>query len=104
MSTHESHKDKEAYEDTRRTFDDLPLEDKAVFLIEATASTLARGLQQAGHALAEEVDRAFSGERRKKREASTADASGAAEPPTGERRAPRSADSEDDSTTPSDDG
>ncbi|RMH63809.1 MAG: hypothetical protein D6685_07300 [Bacteroidetes bacterium] len=45
----------------REAFEHLGVEDRVLFLVEATASTLARGVEQAGRALAEELDRCFGG-------------------------------------------
>ncbi len=45
----------------REAFERLAVEDRALFLIEATASTLALGVEQAGRALAEELGRWFGG-------------------------------------------
>lgn len=50
---------REQYARARTEFDHLSVEDKALFLIEATAATLARGVEEAGRALADEIDRWF---------------------------------------------
>lgn len=50
----------ERYHETRRQFDELRLEDKAVFLLEATVSTLGRGLEQAGRVLGDALENAFN--------------------------------------------
>lgn len=50
---------KEQYDRVRQEFDQLRTEDKAVFLVEAVASTLARSVEQVGRAIADEFDRAF---------------------------------------------
>jgi hypothetical protein len=47
------------YQRTRAEFDELAIEDKAVFLVEATVSTIARGVEEAGRKLAEELDTLF---------------------------------------------
>ena len=91
MST-DRHTRRAAYDRTRRQFDDLRLEDKAVFLVEATAGTLARGLEEAGHAVADSLDGLFRrpGGRAEKRGPSRRTSSshpGAAEPPTGSQQA-----------------
>lgn len=57
--TDEGRETRESYRQARTAFDALNIEDKAVFLVEAVASTLARGLQSAGQTLADEIDRAF---------------------------------------------
>lgn len=77
--------DREAYERTRRDFDEMRLEDKAIFLVEATASTLARGIEEASRAVADELDDLFRrGTRKKQKERS---GPGAAEPETAQRKA-----------------
>ncbi|HEX7070025.1 MAG TPA: hypothetical protein VF190_04440 [Rhodothermales bacterium] len=55
----------EQFDKARREFDQLRAEDKAIFLLEATVSTIARGVEQFGQVVVDEIDRAF----RKKREA-----------------------------------
>lgn len=65
---------REQFEKTRQEFEQLRTEDKAVFLVEAVVSTLARGVEQFGQAVADELNRAF-----KKREEDSAGAAGAAE-------------------------
>jgi hypothetical protein len=55
----EQAKHSERFYETRRQFDELRLEDKAVFLLEATVSTLGRGLEQAGRALGDALENAF---------------------------------------------
>lgn len=50
---------KEQYKRVRNEFEDLLIEDKALFLLEAMVSTVARGVEQAGKGFAEEVDKAF---------------------------------------------
>jgi hypothetical protein len=47
----------DAYEQARHGFDALRLEERAAFLVEATVSTLAEGLDAAGRALAHELNR-----------------------------------------------
>jgi hypothetical protein len=55
----------------RAAFDALSMEDKTAFLAEATASTVARGLEAAGKAFARELDHLFEvyEESRQKKEA-----------------------------------
>lgn len=76
------------YKEARRHFDDLDVEGQARFLIEATASTLANGVLQAGKVLADGLEDLL----RDARHGSTASRSGpgAAEPETAQRQAPRS--------------
>ncbi len=76
------------YEQTRRRFDELGVEQQAQFLIEASASALAKGIEQAGKALADGLEDAA---RRPHRSscASQPAGPGAAEPETAQRQAPK---------------
>lgn len=67
---------REQFDKTRREFDQLRTEEKAVFLVEAAATTLARGVEQFGRVVVEEIDRLFD----KQREAAGED------PAPGEKR------------------
>lgn len=49
---------KEQYKRVRTDFEDLEIEDKALFLLEATVSTVGRGIERIGRGFAEEFDRA----------------------------------------------
>ncbi len=49
---------KEKYKRVRTDFEDLEIEDKALFLLEATVATVARGIEQIGRGFAEEFDKA----------------------------------------------
>ena len=49
----------EHYQRVRQEFDDLSLQDRAVFLAEATVSTIIRGAEQISTAVAEELDKLF---------------------------------------------
>ncbi len=60
MDTH-----KEEYQRARSAFDSLRVEDKAVFVLEAAVTTLARGIESAGAALADVVQQAFREAERK---------------------------------------
>ena len=87
---------RDAYDHARRQFDDLRLEDKAIFLVEATAGTLVRGLEEAGRAVTDSLEDLFrrSGGRSGKHDASerpSPSRPGAAEPPTGSQQAGPSA-------------
>ena len=79
------------YERTRRDFEEMSFEQQASFLVESTASALARGLEHAGRSLADELERLFrkgrkpSSERNRNGEPSP----GPAEPETSQRSAPR---------------
>lgn len=50
---------REQFDKTRHEFEQLRTEEKAVFLVEAVASTLARGVEQVGKVVVEEIDRVF---------------------------------------------
>jgi hypothetical protein len=47
------------YRHTREAFHELPLEQQARFLIEATASTMARGLEVVARSVADDMEEAF---------------------------------------------
>jgi hypothetical protein len=74
------------YEQTRRHFDDLDPEEKARFLVEATASTVAQGVLTLGRHLAEGLEDLM----REARPSSRPSGPGPAEPETAQRRTPRS--------------
>lgn len=76
------------YEETRRRFDELDVEHQTRFLVEATASTLARGVQQVGELLADGLGDVLR--RARRGPASSAGRPGAAEPETAQRQQPRS--------------
>lgn len=57
---------KQQYRRVRSDFDDLDTEDKVVFLLEATVATLARGIDEFGRAMSEELNKAFSRRAEKK--------------------------------------
>lgn len=59
MSTTEKERDPR-YQHVRDAFDELKIEDKAVFLLEAGVTTLVRGIEQFTRFVASEVDKAFS--------------------------------------------
>ena len=77
------------YDEARRTFDDLDVEDRARFLVEATASTLAHGLLRAGEVLADGLEDAIRQARKQSRRSTGSEGPGAAEPETAQRQAPR---------------
>lgn len=82
---------RERYDKTRRDFESMNLEEQATFLVEATVSTLARGIEEAGHALADGLDDVFR-QARRKRSSSAPEAEsgpGPAEPETSQRQAPK---------------
>jgi len=81
----------ERYRKTQDDFEAMEFEEQASFLVEATASTLARGLERAGRMLADGLDDAFRQATRGAR-SSGPDAPhgpGAAEPETSQRQAPK---------------
>lgn len=59
---------KERYRRVRTEFDDLDTEDKVLFLMEATVSTIARGVDEFGRAVSDELNKAFSRRAEKKHE------------------------------------
>jgi hypothetical protein len=78
----------DSYDQARHRFDELDLEGQTRFLIEASASTLARGLECVGQTLADELGDMMRPNGRPS--ARSGDAGpGAAEPETSHRRAPR---------------
>lgn len=78
----------ESYDRMRRDFEELDVEKQAQFLIEASASTLARGIEQVGEVLADGLGDVM---RRTDPSAGASDRSGpgAAEPETAQRQAPK---------------
>jgi hypothetical protein len=70
---------KEQYKRARTDFEDLEIEDKAVFLLEATVTTIARGIEQFGRVVSDQINDAFG--RRAERRASTEQSTGAAPDP-----------------------
>lgn len=58
----------EQYQEARRKFDDLRIEDKAVFLLESTVTTFARGLEEMGRAVAESLEKSFDEAERRREE------------------------------------
>lgn len=76
------------YERTKQEFGDMSVEEQASFLIEASATALARGLEHAGRRVAEEMESVFG--KRHRRSSDREDARpGAAEPETSQRKASR---------------
>lgn len=53
---HERAEDRAQFRRVREAFDDLRVEDQAVFLAEAAVGVVARGIEQAGHAVADALD------------------------------------------------
>lgn len=83
------------YERFRRDFDHLSFEDQATFLVEAGLKTMARGIETAGRALADELGsilRRTDSSNQKSPGASHPDAGdgpGPAEPETSQRQTPK---------------
>jgi hypothetical protein len=66
----------------------MSLEDRTRFLVEATASTLARTVEEAGRHLARGIGELFGEARERRASAGGARRPGAAEPETAQRTAP----------------
>ena len=79
------------YERTKRDFQNLSFEQQASFLLEATASAAARGLEHAGRTLASEIEDLFRTARRRARKQNRKKPAspGPAEPETSQRSAPK---------------
>lgn len=88
----------EDYRRTRDTFNHMKLEDQATFLVEATASLLARGIEEAGRVMAEGVDEIFRPARKRDR-AEQPGGPGPAEPETAQQRPPRGSAPDPDSSS-----
>lgn len=73
----------EQYERARGAFDELGIEDRAVFLIEAVVTTMAEGVEKAGRVLADELDGLF---RKSREQASGEGGTSTAKPPSEESR------------------
>lgn len=71
----------EQYREARRQFDDLRIEDKAVFLLESTVSTLARGLEEFGRVVSENLERSFEAAERRREEPQPESGSASTAPP-----------------------
>ena len=77
------------YEDARRSFDHLDVEERARFLVEATASTVAQGVLRAGEVLADGLEDTLRQVRKRSAASGERQGPGAAEPETAQRQAPR---------------
>ena len=84
----------ESYDRMRRDFEELGFEKKAQFLIEASASTLAKGIEQVGHVLAEGLGDVMR-DRRPSSGPAGRSGPGAAEPETSQRQAPKNGSASD---------
>lgn len=78
------------YREARRRFDDLEGEQRARFLLEASLSTIARGLEWAGQQLADSLDETM------RRSADERAEPGPAEPETAQQQTPRNESSADE--------
>jgi len=86
---HSRKKRDDEYRRTRDTFNEMTLEDQATFLVEATTSMLARGIEEAGRVMAEGLDDLFRHKTAHKRHSEDAKGPGPAEPETAQQRRPR---------------
>lgn len=86
------------YDQARRRFDELDVEEQACFLVEATATTLARGVEQAGELLATGLEDVLR-QAKQRTSARDRESPGAAEPETAQRRTPRSGERKSDSSS-----
>lgn len=84
MSDSKEHKGNvsEGYKEAREAFESLNIEEKAIFLVEGAVHTIARGIQDAFHALSVEVNSCFDHEddENAAEEAASAEAEEAPEP------------------------
>lgn len=76
------------YEHLRDRFEELETDDRARFLLEASVSTLATGLEQLGEVLADSLEQAMRSPDRASDSAEGARQPGPAEPETAQRHAP----------------
>lgn len=82
------------YEQTRRNFDELESEERVRFLLEASVSTIAKGLEQAGQILSDSLEQAMQSHQ-SSRASGSSNRPGAAEPETAQRQTPRGDSSSD---------
>jgi hypothetical protein len=93
-TTHDADTDHNTYRRTRDAFNEMNVEEQASFLVEATASMLARGVEEAGRAVAEGLDDLFRSKTNRSKTKSTASprrgkqGPGPAEPETAQQRRP----------------
>jgi hypothetical protein len=79
----------DSYDQVRHDFEDLEMETRARFLVEASASTLAKGIERAGHVLAEGLEDVIEQEWGAEPHGAES-GPGAAEPETAQQQAPPS--------------
>lgn len=77
------------YKEARRQFDELDAEDRARFLLEASLSTIAKGLEWAGQELADSLEETIGNTYRRSSESTGRETPGAAEPETSQHQTPR---------------
>jgi hypothetical protein len=85
----------ESYDRMRRDFEGLEVEQQARFLVEASASTLAKGIEAVGRALADGLEDAVGRGPRSDAGGGTS-RPGPAEPETAQRQAPTNESSADE--------
>lgn len=76
------------YDEARRHFDELESEDRMRFLLEASVSTLAQGIEEAGRVLSKGLEDVLN-RSRQSRSSGSSGQPGPAEPETAQRQAPR---------------
>lgn len=76
------------YRRTRDSFNEMNVEEQATFLVEATASMLARGVEEAGRVVADGLSDIFRPRKQRKRRGKGAHGPGPAEPETAQQRRP----------------
>lgn len=79
---------RDEYRRTRDTFNEMDFEQQATFLVEATASMLARGVEEAGRVVADGLSDIFQPRKQKERRGQGAHGPGPAEPETAQQRRP----------------
>lgn len=77
------------YDQARRRFDDLDVEKQARFLVEASVSTLAQGLEEAGQVVADGLEDVLRRTGRGSGSSGQTEQPGPAEPETAQRQTSR---------------
>ncbi len=78
----------DAYRRTRDTFNEMNIEQQATFLVEATASMVACGVEEAGRVVADGLSDIFRPRQQTKRRGKGPHGPGPAEPETAQQRRP----------------
>lgn len=87
--TQDSDSTRDTYRRTRDTFNEMKLEEQATFLVEATASMLARGVEEVGRIVADGLSDVFRARSHHSTEGKdSAHRPGPAEPETAQQRRP----------------